>query len=360
MLSRTDPFIFLGPGCPTLYYPKLSTDQPAVLAHPLPKFIVPKSSIQPYAFIMPSKNRSPVIDSDSMPSSPGAPTGWTHHIGQGHVGRRTETEAERRASSVYEEEALLHQNSSSQPAFLNTGENFIFVEANQPRASFNLVGGEAGVEVGGAGDTYGGEDIEGKGAGQSGGTNLCFDDLDYNQNINWDAAQTFYPVTSDVALNPRVGVNVEYIEALKEDSFVGSSENLDRIVFEIVDEKEENATFKNFNFLGEEAVSGSSEYTNISGEQNPPVIVYEALDSYVVRDKVLEEKVAYLDAVTLKDSGSFGEVGSSAGVTIKNFCELKEAEVVQGGEMDNSKNIQNGKIVGEIVEEILGMIMLEV
>jgi len=303
---------------------------------------------------MPSKNRSPVIDSDSIPSSPpGAPTGWTHHIGQGHVGRRTESEAERRASSVYEEEALLHQISSSQPDFSNTRENFIFVEANQPGNSFNLVGGEIGVQVGGAGDTYCGEG--GEGAGQRGSTNLCFD---FNQNISWDAAQTFYPVTSDIALNPRVGVNVEYIEASKEGSFEGCSENLDRIVFEIVDEKEENPNFKNFNFLGEEPVSGSSEYTITSGEQNPPVIVYEALDSYVVRDKALEEKVAHLDAMAFKDDGSLCEVGSSAGVTIKNFCELMEAEVVQVGEMDD-KNIQNGKMVGEIVEELLGMILLK-
>ena len=60
MLSSSDPFIFLGPDCPTLYYPKPTGDQPAPDQQNLPSFIVARSSVQPYAFILPTSRNMPV------------------------------------------------------------------------------------------------------------------------------------------------------------------------------------------------------------------------------------------------------------------------------------------------------------
>ena len=53
MLGRSGPFVYLGPGCPTLYYPRNepSSAQPGP-RQTLPSFIVHRKAIQPNAFIL--------------------------------------------------------------------------------------------------------------------------------------------------------------------------------------------------------------------------------------------------------------------------------------------------------------------
>ena len=54
MLSKNDPFIYCGPGCPTLYYPKLTPAGTPGQSMSRASFIVHRTSVQPGAFILPS------------------------------------------------------------------------------------------------------------------------------------------------------------------------------------------------------------------------------------------------------------------------------------------------------------------
>ena len=54
MLLKSDPFIYCGPGCPTLYYPKLSPAGIPEKDMGRSSFIVHRTSVQPGAFILPS------------------------------------------------------------------------------------------------------------------------------------------------------------------------------------------------------------------------------------------------------------------------------------------------------------------
>lgn len=46
------PFVYLGPDCPTLYYPRNVQFEPAAT---LPSFLVHKSSLQPHGFLLPTR-----------------------------------------------------------------------------------------------------------------------------------------------------------------------------------------------------------------------------------------------------------------------------------------------------------------
>jgi len=66
MMSETDPFIYLGPGCPTLYYPKVVLEKKEKPTQDLPCFIVPRRSIQPHAFIMPINRNTETTDEGNL------------------------------------------------------------------------------------------------------------------------------------------------------------------------------------------------------------------------------------------------------------------------------------------------------
>ena len=172
MLSRSDPFIYLGPGCPTLYYPKPSADQTGP-SQPLPSFIVPRRSVQPHAFILPTvgRDRQVLQQQQSSRDVSHLPLGTSKKKKnpRGQVGKRRTGPVQniRHGSRNFKQPAgsiqilpsrmqqpFLTQptevkNSSAQTDWLlDTRESFVFVEANQMVSEGVLVEGDCG---GGAG-----------------------------------------------------------------------------------------------------------------------------------------------------------------------------------------------------------------
>jgi len=163
MLSSSDPFIYLGPGCPTLYYPKPSADQTGP-SQPLPSFIVPRRSVQPHAFIQPTVSRDSLVlqQQQSGQDISHLPLGTSKKKNpRGQVGkRRTGTvqrirrggrtfnqppgpnqSLPRRIEQPFLPQTTQVQNSSVQTDWLlDTRESFVFVEANQMMSEAVLPG----------------------------------------------------------------------------------------------------------------------------------------------------------------------------------------------------------------------------
>jgi len=305
MLSRTDPFIFLGPGCPTLYYPKPTPDQPA-LTHPLPGFIVAKSSIQPYAFIMPSVASTPAKASTTGNSAEGT----------GQAGRRSGTVGdEGGTTSYYEEGAQLQSSnslfSSSQTEWMmSTKENFVFVETSQlnSQADDDLMGGD-----------YVGGVASGRGDGTT--ASYCFPYLDDNKNNTRETTQTsFYPETFAVTESLKISTNTngEY--------FLGFDET--------------TSTTNDSAPLGSDIHGGVISHS---------VILYEEVGSRDVIDDSIQREIASMNQNIGCDDGlSIWEEGISEPIKIdlENVLELKGVDVV------DSVN-QSREVVGEILDMLL-------
>ena len=166
MLSSSDPFIFLGPGCPTLYYPKHSAGGTGP-GQPLPSFIVQRRSVQPLAFILPSPGyQQSSHQADSVTAIARTTADYTRDGGRSTKKKSRGKYLKRKAvvggrkgkqSSVTNQilptgrnQSILMKSTSSQTEWvLDTRENFVFVEANQI-ISDAVVGTSVG--WGGAGD----------------------------------------------------------------------------------------------------------------------------------------------------------------------------------------------------------------
>ena len=164
MLARSDPFIFLGPGCPTLYYPKHSDGG---TGQPLPSFIVQRRSVQPLAFILPSPgSQQSSHQADSVTAIARTTADNARDGGRSRKKKSRGKYLKRKAvvggrkgkqSSVTNQilptrrsQSILMKSTSSQTEWvLDTRENFVFVEANQI-ISEAVVGTSVG--WGGAGD----------------------------------------------------------------------------------------------------------------------------------------------------------------------------------------------------------------
>jgi len=251
MLSSSDPFIFLGPECPTLYYPKPTGDQPSLDQQNLPSFIVARSSVQPYAFILPTSRNIPVaVNADTAPQQPAIMASSTGLVefplvkatagskkrkssrrGQAGKRRTGEGSGRKKKKSTHQPSTVQYQlalagpdqaeNSSSHVEWLlnTTRENFVYVEADQMVSHAMLAGNIT------SGDT---EIVE---------------DQNNNQAADWSFINNIEE--SSLASNGLIGVaenenklfvGAENYELFNQNrnGFEGCSDDIKDLVFEIV------------------------------------------------------------------------------------------------------------------------------
>jgi len=261
-----------------------------------------------------------------MPSTPamdstpalGTSTQWT-----GQAGRRSgSVGGEGGTTSYYEDGAPLQlsnslSSSSQTEWFLNTKDNFVFVEASQidSQTEDTLMDGE---HVGGIASA--------RGDGPT--ASYCFPYLDYNKNHNRDASQTpFYPETFAVTESLKISTNT------KGEYFLGFDETSSTI--------------------GDSAPSGPDTH----GGVNPhSVILYEELGSRDVMDDSIQREGASLNQNIVYEDGlsiwKDGGISETIEIDLKNVLELKVADV---GESENLSQ----EVVGEILSMLLNDVHVE-